>query len=83
MENGLILCKFALKSFGNVFLLTLLVFLLKTFEILTRKRVQVDPKREHQKSLRKCRVLWRELFQSRFGSYQRKLSYSIEPATQS
>ncbi|RZC35363.1 hypothetical protein BDFB_004902 [Asbolus verrucosus] len=34
MENGLILCKLALKYFGNVFLLTLPVFLIKTFIFL-------------------------------------------------
>ncbi|RZC34301.1 hypothetical protein BDFB_012966 [Asbolus verrucosus] len=32
MENGLILCESALKNFGNVFLLALLVFLIKTFK---------------------------------------------------
>ncbi|RZC42153.1 hypothetical protein BDFB_002711 [Asbolus verrucosus] len=36
MKNGLILCKLALKNFGNVFLLTLLVFLIKTFVFLEK-----------------------------------------------
>ncbi|RZC37060.1 hypothetical protein BDFB_007959 [Asbolus verrucosus] len=34
MEKGLILCKLALKNFGNVFLLTLLPFLIKTLIFL-------------------------------------------------
>ncbi|RZC37955.1 hypothetical protein BDFB_014703 [Asbolus verrucosus] len=34
MEDGLILCKLVLKNFGNVFLPTLLVFLVKTFIFL-------------------------------------------------
>ncbi|RZB40614.1 hypothetical protein BDFB_012296 [Asbolus verrucosus] len=50
MEDGLILCKLVLKNFGNVFLPTLLVFLLvKTFIFLVR----LNPKGEYQKSLRK------------------------------
>ncbi|RZB40875.1 hypothetical protein BDFB_013784, partial [Asbolus verrucosus] len=38
---------------------------------INEKKVQVDPKREHQKSLRKFGVLRRQLLQNRFGSYHR------------
>ncbi|RZB84907.1 hypothetical protein BDFB_011760 [Asbolus verrucosus] len=43
MENGHILCKHALKNFGNVFLLTLLIYLIKTFIFLFSEKLQRTP----------------------------------------
>ncbi|RZC35116.1 hypothetical protein BDFB_011195 [Asbolus verrucosus] len=86
MENGLILCKLALRNFGNVFLLTLLIFLINTFSFLETGSINKEkstgrPKKKNTRSRsRSAKFKKAKFIQNRFRHYHSKFIYPMEPA---
>ncbi|RZC35746.1 suppressor of lurcher protein 1 [Asbolus verrucosus] len=83
MENSLLLCKLALKNFRNVFLLTLLVFLIKTihfsvknFVTVFTKTESINKKKATSRRTKKTpveKVSWRQLLQNHLEMFPYKV----------